>query len=278
LQGKWHGDVVIKKLNVDSPSLEQMLAFRREVSILRRTRHENVVLFMGACTEGSNLCIVTKYCEGPTLTECISLLHSDMRVYEAVEMMRQVAQGMEYLHAKSIIHRNLKAKNVFLESSGKLSIGDFGLATMMQQILGMDSAGIGRSDSIRHVAPEIMSADQGQPTKQSDVYAFGALAFEVISGRVPFAEVPASGLRAWILAGNMPDTRLIFAGVPEEVSAHVIRCFTRSPRERPGFKETVNVLDAYPRASLLRFLQLHLSGVAESRRDAPVRRAQTLLM
>ncbi|CAK9303727.1 unnamed protein product [Gordionus sp. m RMFG-2023] len=113
-RGKWHGPVAIKRLNVTDPTPEQLEAFKNEVAVLRKTRHVNILLFMGCILDQSDpdlLAIVTQWCEGATLYKH---LHMDEIRFEPVQILdisRQTAQGLDYLHAKSIIHRLLLLKN-----------------------------------------------------------------------------------------------------------------------------------------------------------------------
>ena len=124
-RGHWHGAVAIKKLNVQKPSPAQITAFRNEVAVLRKTRHVNVLLFMGCVSKRGQLAIVTQWCEGSSLykvcrSEYLKLIHccklvplsQHLHVNEAkfellnvIEIARQTSQGMDYLHAKNIIHR-----------------------------------------------------------------------------------------------------------------------------------------------------------------------------
>ena len=201
--------MAIKQINVEEATFtfEHLLGFRREVSILRRTRHENIVLFMGACTR-DHLCIVTKFCNGPTLYAHIHVERTRFSMAQSVEVMRQIAQGMEYLHAKNIIHRNLKTKNVFLEQNGKLCIGDFGLATVglfsVQEISTLTE----RKDSVRHLSPEVLSLG-GEATTQSDVYSYGVVCYELMAGVPVYDGIAPTDIIEMVVRRQEPNFDLI---------------------------------------------------------------------
>ncbi|GAB5579088.1 kinase suppressor of Ras 2 isoform X3 [Prionailurus iriomotensis] len=181
--GRWHGEVAIRLIDIERDNEEQLKAFKREVMAYRQTRHENVVLFMGACMSPPHLAIITSLCKGRTLYSVVR----DAKIVLDVNKTRQIAQeivkGMGYLHAKGILHKDLKSKNVFYDN-GKVVITDFGLFS----ISGVLQAGR-REDKLRiqngwlcHLAPEIirqLSPDTEEDklpfSKHSDVFALGEI-------------------------------------------------------------------------------------------------------
>lgn len=154
----YHDKVAIKFLNVQNPSPAQYDAFRNEVAVLKATRHDNVLLFIG-CISNPCLAIVTEWCEGSSLYKHLHVVEEHWNMYTLIDIAKQTSVGMEYLHAKRILHRDLKSNNIFLvpyEKSShppnngikklqrensiderdkqvdrwKVKIGDFGLATV----------------------------------------------------------------------------------------------------------------------------------------------------
>lgn len=130
----WHGPVAVKILNVKKPSPAHLRAFRNEVAMLKKVRHGNILLFMGCVTKPS-LAIVTQWCNGSSLYTHI-IKETKFKMNTLIDIARQVAQGMDYLHAKNIIHRDLKSKNIFLHEDLSVKIGDFGLATAKARWIG----------------------------------------------------------------------------------------------------------------------------------------------
>jgi hypothetical protein len=109
-KGHWHGAVAVKKLNVKSPNPSQLQAFKNEVCVLRKTRHVNIVLFMGWLSR-PYLAIVTQWCEGSSLYKHLHVFETKFEMLQLVEIGKQTAQGMDYLHAKKITHRDLKSNS-----------------------------------------------------------------------------------------------------------------------------------------------------------------------
>uniref|UniRef100_A0A8C5PD16 non-specific serine/threonine protein kinase n=1 Tax=Leptobrachium leishanense TaxID=445787 RepID=A0A8C5PD16_9ANUR len=128
-RGKWHGDVAVKILKVTNPTAEQIQAFKNEMQVLRKTRHVNILLFMGFMTR-PNFAIITQWCEGSSLYRHLHVIETRFDIFQLIDIARQTAQGMDYLHAKNIIHRDLKSNNIFLHEGLTVKIGDFGLATV----------------------------------------------------------------------------------------------------------------------------------------------------
>lgn len=109
----YHGLVAIKFLNVQNPTPSQSNAFRNEVIILKSTRHDNILLFIG-CILKPYLAIVTEWCPGSSLYRHIHVEEEYWEMNQIIDIAKQTATGMEYLHARDILHRDLKSNNIFL--------------------------------------------------------------------------------------------------------------------------------------------------------------------
>merc|ERR1719225_1276377 len=133
-QGNWHGDIAIKFLDMESTEDEATLeAFRKEVATFRKTRHENLILFMGACMNPPKLAIVTSLCKGDTLYTILHLKRDKFPMSKIKIIAEQIAQGMSYLHHRGIVHKDLKSKNIFFER-GRAIITDFGLVNVARRL------------------------------------------------------------------------------------------------------------------------------------------------
>ncbi len=140
--------MAIKFLTVKNPTNYQIQLFRNEIAILKSTRHENILSFVGCILE-PHLAIVTEWCPGSSLYRHIHVEEVYWQINQMIDLAKQISTGMEYLHNKSILHRDLKSNNIFLKekdtndlpsysyASGineghefQVKIGDFGLAMM----------------------------------------------------------------------------------------------------------------------------------------------------
>ncbi|XP_023575616.1 kinase suppressor of Ras 1, partial [Octodon degus] len=125
-RGRWHGEVAIRLLEMDGHNQDHLKLFKKEVMNYRQTRHENVVLFMGACMNPPHLAIITSFCKGRTLHSFVRDPKTSLDINKTRQIAQEIIKGMGYLHAKGIVHKDLKSKNVFYDN-GKVVITDFGL-------------------------------------------------------------------------------------------------------------------------------------------------------
>ncbi|XP_059749601.1 kinase suppressor of Ras 2 isoform X1 [Balaenoptera ricei] len=251
--GRWHGEVAIRLIDIERDNEEQLKAFKREVMAYRQTRHENVVLFMGACMSPPHLAIITSLCKGRTLYSVVR----DAKIVLDVNKTRQIAQeivkGMGYLHAKGILHKDLKSKNVFYDN-GKVVITDFGLFS----ISGVLQAGR-RDDKLRiqsgwlcHLAPEIirqLSPDTEEDklpfSKHSDVFALGTIWYELHAREWPFKTQPAEAIIWQMGTGMKPNLSQI--GMGKEISDILLFCWAFEQEERPTFTKLMDMLEKLPK-------------------------------
>ncbi|TNN01417.1 hypothetical protein fugu_010799 [Takifugu bimaculatus] len=112
-KGRWHGEVAIRLLEVDGNNQDHLKLFKKEVMNYRQTRHENVILFMGACMVPPHLAIITSFCKGLTLYSMVRERAHMLEVNKTRQIAQDIVNGMSYLHAKGIVHKDLKSKNVF---------------------------------------------------------------------------------------------------------------------------------------------------------------------
>lgn len=187
-KGKWHGDVAVKILKVVDPIPEQLQAFRNEVAILRKTQHVNILLFMEYMTK-DNQAIVTQWCEGSTLYKHLHVQETKFQMFQLIDIARQTAQGMDYLHAKNIIHRDMKSNNIFLHEGLTVKTGDFGLAAVKSHWSGLHQVEQ-PNGSVLWVAPEVIQMQDNNPLSfQSDVYSYGIVLYELMTGELPYSHI-----------------------------------------------------------------------------------------
>lgn len=143
-------DVAIKILRNVHDDTQQFQEFLQEVAIMRKVRHRNVVQFIGACTQKPNLCIVFEFMSGGSVYDYIRRSGA-LRIATVLKIAMEVCRGMDYLHKRKIVHRDLKAANLLLDEAGTVKIADFGVARVM------DHTGImtAETGTYRWMAPEV---------------------------------------------------------------------------------------------------------------------------
>ncbi|HYN41853.1 MAG TPA: serine/threonine-protein kinase, partial [Thermoanaerobaculia bacterium] len=222
---------------------ERLARFRREAQILASLSHPNVAAIYGLEESGGLVALAMELVPGEDLSE--RLARCPLPVDEALAVARQIAEALEEAHGKGIVHRDLKPANVKLTPDGKVKVLDFGLAKALS---GDASASLDSSDSSRSPTmtrqgtqagmilgtAAYMSPEQarGKPVdKRADVWSFGVVLWEMLSGRRLFAGETVSDTLAAVLRAD-PDWALLPPGLPAPVGDLLRRCLERDPRRR----------------------------------------------
>lgn len=265
-RAQWHGAVAVKLLKEDYLDNE---AFKLEVATFKKTRHENVVLFMGACIKPQ--AIVTALCKGNTLYTHIHTRKDKFNLNKTTMVAQQISQGMGYLHARGIVHKDLKTKNIFLEN-GKVIITDFGLFSATK-LYYRNGKGLGvPSGWLCYLAPELMQLlmpfrpekDQLPFSKASDIHAFGTVWYELLCGEFPFKMQPPEAIIFQVGRG-MKQT-LANLQATRDVKDILMMCWAYEPGNRPDFAKLLTLLERLPKKRLARSPShpVQLSRSAES--------------
>ncbi|XP_047526241.1 raf homolog serine/threonine-protein kinase Raf isoform X2 [Pieris napi] len=250
----WHGPVAVKTLNVKTPTPAQLQAFKNEVAVLRKTRHCNILLFMG-CVSKPSLAIVTQWCEGSSLYQHLHVLETPLAMLYLIDVARQTAQGMDYLHAKNIIHRDLKSNNIFLRDDWSVKIGDFGLATAKVRWSEWGAAGGVQwqqpTGSILWMAPEVIRMEEPAPyTFRSDVYSYGIVLFELMANELPYSHLNNKDQILWMVGRGLlkPDSRKLRGDAPQALKRLFEDCIKFDRQQRPQFRQILAGLESMLRA------------------------------
>uniref|UniRef100_A0AAU7B9D9 non-specific serine/threonine protein kinase n=1 Tax=Pyrrhocoris apterus TaxID=37000 RepID=A0AAU7B9D9_PYRAP len=243
-KGHWHGSVAIKTLNVKDPTSAQLQAFKNEVAVLRKTRHVNILLFMGYVSKPT-LSIVTQWCEGSSIYRHLHVQETKFNLVTLIDIARQTAQGMDYLHAKNIIHRDLKSNNIFLHDM-VVKIGDFGLATVKTRWSG------GKqfqqpSGSILWMAPEVIRMQEDAPYSfQSDVYAYGVVLYELLTGQLPYSHINNKDQILFMVGRGFlrPDLNKLPPETPKALRRLSEDCIKFEREDRPLFRQILASLES----------------------------------
>uniref|UniRef100_A0A674MI38 non-specific serine/threonine protein kinase n=1 Tax=Takifugu rubripes TaxID=31033 RepID=A0A674MI38_TAKRU len=230
-KGKWHGDVAD---HVDSAW---------------KTRHVNILLFMGYTTK-PQLAIVTQWCEGSSLYHHLHIIETKFEMIKLIDIARQTAQGMDYLHAKSIIHRDLKSNNIFLHEDLTVKIGDFGLATVKSRWSGSHQFEQ-LSGSILWMAPEVIRLQDKNPYSfQSDVYAFGIVLYELMSGVLPYSNINNRDQIIFMVGRGYlsPDLSKVRSNCPKAMKRLMADCLKKKREERPLFPQILASIELLARS------------------------------
>ena len=205
--------------------------FLNEAKAAAALTHPNIVTVFELGEDGKVPFIAMEYLPGEDLTHYIQGA-GQLNLLQKLEVARQVALGLEHAHSRSVIHRDIKPSNIRLSPSGIVKLLDFGIAKLASENLTKTGQAVG--------TPSYMSPEQlmGQPiTPVSDVFSFGVVVYELVSGRQPFEGKNLQELIGKIVSGEPPALQL--EGVlAEQLASLVSRCLAKQPNERPkGFTE-----------------------------------------
>ncbi|XP_057630048.1 kinase suppressor of Ras 1 isoform X3 [Chionomys nivalis] len=254
-RGRWHGEVAIRLLEMDGHNQDHLKLFKKEVMNYRQTRHENVVLFMGACMNPPHLAIITSFCKGRTLHSFVRDPKISLDINKTRQIAQEIIKGMGYLHAKGIVHKDLKSKNVFYDN-GKVVITDFGLfgiSGVVREERRENQLKLSH-DWLCYLAPEIVremipgrDEDQLPFSKAADVYAFGTVWYELQAREWPFKHQPAEALIWQIGSGEGVRRVLASVSLGKEVGEILSACWAFDLQERPSFSLLMDMLEKLPK-------------------------------
>jgi serine/threonine-protein kinase len=233
-------EIAIKVLPDTFASDAQRLGrFEREAQLLASLSHPNIAAIHGFEEADGTHFLVLELVAGQTLAE--RLTEGPLELEEAFNVGRQIAEGLEAAHERGVIHRDLKPSNVKITPEGKVKVLDFGLA----KALGAESSAPDLSRSPT-VAPQVTSAGiilgtaaymspeqaRGKPLdKRTDVWSFGCVLYETLTGRQAFSGETVSDTLVAIL-GREPDWQALPAGTPAKIRDLLRRCLQKDPARR----------------------------------------------
>ena len=242
-------DVALKMLPAAFRSDPDRLSrFEREARALAALNHPNIATIYGLEQHDGIHVLVLELVDGQTLAEIIDgVVHTRQRmpITEAIGIARQIADALDLAHERGIVHRDLKPANIKVTTSGLVKVLDFGLAKAMDSSASADASAADLSQSPTTPAgltqPGIilgtaayMSPEQarGKPVdKRTDVWAFGCVLYEMLTGRTAFPGETLSDTIVAILERS-PDWSALPSGMPPLVSRLLRRCLEKDVRKR----------------------------------------------
>ena len=217
---------------------DRLARFKREAQILASLNHPNIAAIYGIEEGDDTRALVLELVEGPTLADRIA--HGAMPIEDALPIAKQIAEALEAAHEAGVIHRDLKPANIKVREDGTVKVLDFGLAKALNATPAGDPS---QSPTLTDMASQAgvilgtaayMSPEQarGEPVnKRADVWAFGVVFYEMMTGRRPFEGRTVSDTLASVLARD-PDLDALPTNTPPAVHRLLRRCFEKEPTKR----------------------------------------------
>jgi eukaryotic-like serine/threonine-protein kinase len=197
--------------------------FFREAKMAASLAHPNLVAVYDVGEEDGLPYIVMEYVEGETLAELMART-GPVPSEPAVELLLQVCAGLEHAHAAGLVHRDIKPQNLLVRADGVVKIADFGIARALQATQLTEAGTV--LGTAAYLAPEQAAGER--VTSAADIYAVGAVAYELLTGRTPYEFESLADLA---LRQRQPPPPL--RDVPQHVERAVMRALSFNPSDRP---------------------------------------------
>lgn len=223
--------VVLKVLPAELAGEVNLARFEREIRLAARLQHPHIVPVLAAGSVDDLPYYVMPFIEGESLRARLARA-GELPLAEVVRLLRQILDALEYAHRHGVVHRDIKPDNILLSGQHAV-VTDFGVAKAVS-----DAAGEGRLTSTgialgtpAYMAPEQIGAEPNVDHR-ADIYAVGALAFEMATGLTPFRSATTQGLLAAHMTQQPPSLSTLRQGIPPALDAVVLRCLEKRPADR----------------------------------------------
>jgi serine/threonine protein kinase len=236
--------VALKVLHQDLAIALGAERFLREIRIVAQLQHPHIIGLIDSGEADGMLYYVMPYVAGETLRTKVAR-EGELPVEEAVWLLREIADALGYAHSKQIVHRDIKPENVLI-SARHAQVADFGIARAVSEAaMGSPITATGIAvGSPAYMAPEQAQSDP-QMDHRADIYAFGVLAYEALTGVPVFSAPTAVQLVAAHLTREPESTRKHRASIPVALDELVLKCLAKRPADRwQSGEEIVRRLDA----------------------------------
>jgi serine/threonine-protein kinase len=235
-------DVVVKVLAPELSAAVSAERFTREIATAARLQQANIVPVLAAGMSAGVPYYTMPYVSGESLRALLAR-GTTLSLHDRLNVLRDVARALAYAHGEGVVHRDIKPDNILL-SAGTAVVTDFGIAKAISAARTHDGPPASTNDGTLTQAgssigtPAYMAPEQavGEAVDhRADIYAWGVVAYELLSGAHPFSgKTGASQLIAAHLAETPPSLATRSPEVPREVAALVMQCLAKSPGERPA--------------------------------------------
>ena len=203
--------------------------FVQEARALAGWRHENIIQIHYADDENGLYYFVMEYIDGQNLQQILAEYTANGELVEIEDVLRigtAIGSALDFAHEHGVIHRDVKPSNIFVERSGQVVLGDFGLALDVQQ------GSIGETfGTVHYIAPE-QAQRSSNAVPESDLYSMGIILYEMLTGILPFDDPSPTSVAVQQITLSPPPPRQINPNLNQQVEAVLLKILSKSPGER----------------------------------------------
>jgi len=225
---------VFRGLNTEDVRSEIDRRLNRETHVWAPLTHPNVLSFLGVCRNAEILdtviptpTLISPFCEKGDVAAYLKVTPQANRN----KLVRGVAEGLKYLHSKNVVHGDLKCHNILIGDNGAPLICDFGRSKVLER----RGYTTDLQFSMRYTAPELLSDDGAVLNHRTDVYSFAMIALEILTDKLPFANIRKDTVVGITASGGARPTRTLYSppGVVNATWELLERCWDHDPLSRP---------------------------------------------
>jgi predicted Ser/Thr protein kinase len=221
--------VAIKVLRGAGADGEEVARFRREAEASARLQHSNIVPIHAVGEVLRRPFFVMDFIEGRSLQDLVRA--GELSPRSALEIAEQIAEALHYAHQQGVIHRDLKPANIIVDRFGRPQVMDFGLAKQIDDDVGLTKAGT-TMGTPAYMPPEQAAGDLAEIDEQSDVYSLGALLYEMITGKPPFAGSSTMNILMKVLEDDPLPPRSINPRIHRDVETICLKAMDKAKERR----------------------------------------------
>ncbi len=197
--------------------------FIKEATIIADMQHPNIINVFDVEERFKTLFIIMEYLEGTPLNTVLKK-NGPLPADQVIDIFRQVCAGLSYAHQRGIVHQDIKPENLYMMPGGRVKILDFGLACPF------GSENLEMEGTVQYMSPE--QIESYPVDARTDLYCLGITAFELLTGKQPFAQNDIAKLMKRHLTEDIPDPAAYIDNVPPQLSACILKCGRRNHLER----------------------------------------------
>lgn len=217
--------------------------FLKEARVMAKWRHENIIQVYYADDEAGLLYYVMEHIDGQDLASLMAY-YADagelMPIADILRVGRSVASALDYAHTQGVIHRDVKPSNVLVASDGRVALGDFGMA------LDVRDGSLGDVFGTPHYISPEQARRSADAVPQSDLYSFGIILYEILTGVVPFNDPSPASVALQHITNKPPAPRSLNPDLPMEVEAVLLKGLEKDPKDR--YQTGAKLMDALEKA------------------------------
>jgi serine/threonine-protein kinase len=209
-------------------NIENLIRFQNEARISSALNHPNIVKIYDYGEIDNLPFIAYEFIKDQTLRDVLDFKRY-LSVPEACSVMLEILEGVNYIHSRNVIHRDLKPLNIFYGADGSVKISDFGISVIVGSKMNVnENAKI--MGTAQYLAPELIRG--GKPSFQSDIYSLGITFYEIITGKVPFDSSDPKEVVAMQVKKVMPSPILLMPNTPKEIERIIFKATAKDPIKR----------------------------------------------